>query len=270
MTTIRRGALASLVLLATTACLATSTPSPSPTPIATPEPTASPTPLPSPTAQPTAAGTPGLADVPRFAPGSPIAVNAPGLRLRSQPGSAQRVITTLAADTHLYAGVGPVFIEGNGWYLVHNADATDPTFGEGWVAAGFQPDPFLVPASFPNEGGAYANPYIAGFAHDASGEYGPVLLPDGDVSIRWIAAPLTANGCSFAVDLRPGSGEAVPAIRSTVGGYPAPGELYAQFFDQHPELDGDLFVVVTSDCSWALTFVLNPPPLPSPSATPAS
>jgi hypothetical protein len=70
-----------------------------------------------------------------------------------------------------------------------------------------------------------------------------------------VAAPQDADGCSFAVDLRPGSGTAVQTIRATIGGVPAPGDLYSEFFAAHPELIGDVFVVVTSDCSWAITFV---------------
>ena len=226
--------------------------SPSATAEATPPPTASP----APSTEPSAEATPGVEQVPQFAAGSQVATNAPGLRLRSQPGTDQRVITTLAVDTNLFVGLGPVFIDGAGWYLVRNGNPDDETFGQGWVAAGFQPDPFLIPTSFPQDS-PFANPYIVGFAHTASGEYGPVLLPDGDISVRWIAASLSPDGCSVAVDLRAGSGEPVPAIRTTVGGYPAPGELFSQFFASHPELRGDLFVEVTSQCSWALTFVRN-------------
>jgi hypothetical protein len=164
----------------------------------------------------------------------------------------QRVITTLGVDANVLIGLGPVWVDGLGWYLVRDADADDPAFGEGWVAAGFEPDPFLIPASFD----VRRNPYIAGFANDADGEYGPVLLPNPDVSVRWIAAPPTPDGCSFFVDLRVGSGRLVSAIRATVGGVPAPGELFRQFFSGHPELiDADVFVSVQSDCSWALTFV---------------
>ena len=98
-----------------------------------------------------------------------------------------------------------------------------------------------------------------GFASDGDGEFGPVFLPDTDVSIRWIAAPLTPDGCEFFVDLFTGRSDVVTAIRSTVGGVPAPGVLFSQFFAEHRELvDTDLFVSVRSDCSWALTFVRQP------------
>ncbi|HSM39010.1 MAG TPA: hypothetical protein VK838_06715 [Candidatus Limnocylindrales bacterium] len=264
MRPIRRAVTIPLVALLLTACGLTESASPTPGATATPQPTEAATATPSPTPEPTASPTPGPGDVPRFTAGSQVATNAPGLRVRSQPGTQQRVITSLGVDANLVIGLGPVFIEGIGWYLVRDADPAEPAFGEGWVAAGFEPDPFLIPASFPPTD----NPYLAGFAHDASGEYGPVLLTDADVSIRWIAASLRPDGCTFAVDLRAGSGDPVPAIRTTVGGYPAPGELFSQFFASHPELRGDIFVTVTSQCSWALTFVRSPAqPSPAPTAS---
>lgn len=262
----RRVAPITLVAFLAAACTVTQ-PSASSSPMATPLPEVTPTasPVPPVTPSPTVAPTPGPADVPRFVAGSTAITNAPGLRVRSRAGVDQRVITSLGVDARLLIGMGPVFIDGNGWYLVRDADPADPAFGEGWVAAGFEPDPFLVAASFT----VADNPYLAGYAHDGSGEYGPVLLSEGAaVNIRWIAAPLNPNGCSFAVDLRPGSGDSVPAIRTTVGSYPAPGDLYSQFFREHPELHGDIFVTVTTTCSWAVTFVrdagtLTPVPEPT-------
>jgi hypothetical protein len=238
------------------------------TPVATPTPTSSPSlSSASPTSIPTAnpSPTPGPNDVPQFNAGGEATTNAPGLRVRSRPGIEQRVITSLGIDADLLIGLGPVWVDGLGWYLVRDADADDPQFGEGWVAAGFEPDPFLIAASFD----VRRNPYIAGFAHDADGEFGPILLPNADVSIRWIAAPPTSGGCSFFVNLTPGSGEPVSAIRATVGGVPAPGELFSEFFAGHPRLIGrDVFVSVQSDCSWALTFVqARPEPTPAPPAS---
>jgi hypothetical protein len=222
--------------------------------------TASPTPAP--TAEPTAEPTPGPDDVPQFLTGGQVVTNAPGLRVRSRPGVDQRVITSLGVDANLLVGMGPVFVDGFGWYLVRDADDDEPAFSEGWVSAGFEPDPFLISASF--EVGL--NPYLGGFAGDGDGEHGPVLLTDEDLRMRWIAAPLDADGCSFAVDLRAGSGAPVPAVRSTLGAFPAPGELFQPFFAAHPELIGELFVAVTSDCSWTLSFVRElPEPTPSPS-----
>ncbi|HEX2141191.1 MAG TPA: SH3 domain-containing protein, partial [Candidatus Limnocylindria bacterium] len=210
--------------------------------------------------------TPGADAVPRLAVGSGATTNAPGLRVRSRPGTAQRVITTMGVDHDLLVGMGPVIVEGLGWYQVRDADADEPAFREGWVAAGFEPDPFLIGTAFAVE----FNPYLAGYAHDADGEFGPVLLPGADVTLRWIASPPTDLGCSFAVDLRPGGGQPVPAIRSTVGAFPAPGEVFSDYFAGHPELIGpEVFVIVTSDCSWALTFV-RPDPAASPTPSPAS
>jgi hypothetical protein len=226
-------------------------------PTATARPTATPSPIPpsltlSPVPTDSPSPTPGPADVLQLSAGGQATTDAPGLRVRSRPGMNQRVITSLGMDADLLIGLGPVWVDGLGWYLVRDADPDDPDFGEGWVAAGFEPDPFLVAASFD----VRRNPYIAGFAGNSDGEFGPVLLPNADVSIRWIAAPQTPSGCSFFVDLRASSRKPVTAIRATIGGVPAPGQLFRQFFAGHPRLsDADLFVSVDSDCSWALTFV---------------
>ena len=92
-----------------------------------------------------------------------------------------------------------MFVDGQGWYLVRDPDRTvPPRFNEGWAAAGFEPDPFLVPAGFEPR-----NPYLAGFAGDRSGEFGPFACPTTNVAIRWIAASLTPDGCNFSVDLAP-------------------------------------------------------------------
>lgn len=231
-----------------------------------PSPRLSPTPLP--TAQPsesrggslpatvtaTSEPTPGADRVPLLSAGQQVASNAPGLRVRSRPGTQQQVVAILPENADLLVALGPVLFDGYGWYLVQDADPADPEFDQGWVAAGFEPDPFLAPSSFD----VSFNPYIAGFAHDADGEFGPVRVVDAKHGIRWVAAALDGNGCAFSVDVRPGSGTPVPTIRATVGGLPAPGEVYAEFFSSHPELVGDLFVIATSDCSWALTFVRLP------------
>lgn len=251
----RRPAASLLVAVLAAGCALTQpmpTPS-SPSPVATLQPTPTPEPAaPSPTEAPTPAPTPGPDQVPRLSPGSQAVTNAPGLRVRSRPGTEQRVVTTLGVDAALLIGLGPVMVDGMGWYLVGDADEADPEFDEGWVAAGFEPDPFLIGSSFEVQ----ENPYLAGFGHDASGEFGPVRIPDdGDVSVRWVAAPVDANGCSFAIDLAPVSGEPVRAIRSTVGSFPAFGDLHSQYFASQPALRGDIFVEVTADCSWALTFV---------------
>jgi hypothetical protein len=226
------------------------TPRPVPTRSASPSPTAIP---PSPTPRPTPQPTPGLAEVPIFSAGDSAATAVGGLRLRTRPGLDHLVTAVLGPDVGVLIGLGPVFVDGQGWYLVRDPDrAVAPRFNEGWVAAGFQSDPFLVPAAFE----VPRNPFLAGFAGDRSGEFGPVRLTNDNVSIRWIAAALTPDGCSFWVDLTPSGGDPVPAIRAQVGGAPAPGDLFSSYFENHPELiDTDLLVNVDSACSWALSFV---------------
>ncbi len=244
-----------ILLAACSSSISSETPgTPTPTPVAsimsaaepTPEPTAPSTP------EPTATATPNPDDVPVYAAGAMLETHIGGLRVRARPGVDERVVTGLLPEgANLLAILGPVLVDGYGWYLVSDSDANDPEFTEGWVAAGFDPDPFLVPTVFDLPD----NPYVAGFAHDANGEYGPVRLTDANYSIRWIAAPPTRDGCAFAVDLRRGSDAPVTAIRATIGAAVAPGMLYSDFFIDHPELTGDIFVTVTSNCRWALTFV---------------
>ena len=78
--------------------------------------------------------------------------------------------------------------------------------------------------------------------------------------VRWVAAVLPGgSACSFSADLVPGSGKAVPAVRVTLGTTPVPGNLYGDFFTSHPELVGDLFLRVSSDCGWALTIIRTEP-----------
>lgn len=209
-----------------------------------------------PTAEPTAAPSPSPTSdanaVPVYVAGSMVETHIGGLRIRARPGTQERVVSGLLPEgANLLVALGPVFVDGYGWYLVQDSDTDDPEFTEGWVAAGFNPDPYLVPTVFE----LADNPFVAGFAHDANGEYGPVRLTDANYAIRWIAAPPTIDGCSFAVDLRRGTDPTVPAIRATIGAVVAPGVLSSDFFADHQELVGDLFVTVTSNCRWALTFV---------------
>lgn len=243
---------ASLATLLLSGCLFGS-PSPSPTPPASRS--AAPSVQPSgsrPPATATAAPTPGPDSVPTYTAGTRVATAAAGLRVRSGPGTSQGVLTQLPIGSKLVIELGPVRRDGHGWYLVRDSDTRPPTFTEGWVAAGFMPSPYLVPATF----NLPFNPIVAGFAHDGNGEFGPVTVSDANYAVRWVASPHTgASGCSFSVDFVPGSGTAVPAVRATVGTTPAPGSLYTDFFAAHATLTGDLLVRVTSDCSWALTFL---------------
>jgi len=203
----------------------------------------------------TAIPTPGPDDIPTFTAGTTVATNASGLRVRSGPGTSAGVITLLPTGSRLVVELGPVRASGHGWYLVRDADADDPTFDEGWVAAGFMPNPWLVPATFDLP----FNPIVAGFGLVGNGEFGPVNLQDANYAVRWVASPVAGEGCTFIVAFTPGAGTAVPAIHATIGSAPAPGNLYGGFFAEHPELVGDLFVSVTSECSWALTFIRTEP-----------
>jgi hypothetical protein len=238
------------------------TPSPSPSPSSDASVASLP---PSDDEDPSEAPTPDLDAVPRFAVGSEIITSVGGLRVRSRPGTEQRVITTLGTDARLLVGLGPILVDGLGWYLVRDADDAEPVFGEGWVAAGFEPDPFLVSAGFASDDG----PYLGGTADRAPSEFGPVTAPERGMTLRWIAAVHLRDVCSFALDLAGESGEPVRAVRTPVGGFPASGELPAEFFSANRQLRGPVFATVQSDCSWAISFVRVPRATPSPSPSPS-
>jgi hypothetical protein len=229
------------------------TPQPIPTPRPSPVATAAP---PSPTPSPTPAPTPGLADVPVLIVGDTAATTLGGLNLRTRPGLDHPVIAVLGPDVGVLVGLGPVLVDGQGWYLVRDPDrVVPPRFDEGWVAAGFEPDPFLVSAGFPPDEG----PYVGGFADAAPGEFGPVALPRGPVALRWIAATGPTDICNFALDLSAESGEPVRAVRTPVGAFPASGELPPEYFRAN-DLEGErVFVHVESNCSWAISFVRRVP-----------
>jgi hypothetical protein len=232
------------------------TPTPSSRPSASEPPTSVAPSVSAPPPTQTAVPTPGPDKIPTFTAGAKVATGASGLRVRSGPGTSQSVLALLPTGAKLVVELGPVRTDAYGWYLVRDADAGAPTFEEGWVAAGFMPKPYLVPANFELP----FNPIVAGFAHEGNAEYGPVPVTDANYAVRWVASVLPgAGGCSFSVDLVPDSGKAVHAIRATIGTAPAPGNLYGDFFASHPELTGDLLVRVTSDCSWALTFMRSTP-----------
>jgi hypothetical protein len=204
-------------------------------------------PLPTPIVAPT----PGTDQIPTYIAGTTVVTKASGLRVRSGPGLSHGVLALLPSGAKLVVELGPVRADAYGWYLVRDADAADPKFDEGWVAVGIMPEPYLAPATFDLP----FNPIVAGFSHDGDAQFGPVRVEDANYSVTWVAAAPTTAGCEFAVDLVPGGGTAVPAIRATIGATAAPGNLYGQFFAAHPELTGDLFVKVTGGCNWALTFV---------------
>jgi hypothetical protein len=245
----RAGALPAVAILLSACVMSFDVPSPTPRP--TPTPTAMPTPTPIPA--PSIAPTPGPDAIPRFEPGSLAVTNAPGLRIRSRPGTEQRVVTTLGVDADLLIGMGPIVIDDIGWYLVRDADNAEPDFDEGWVAAGFEPDPFLISGGpAPDD-----SPFLGGFADTVPGEFGPVSVPGRRVAFRWIAATAGSQVCNFAVDLSGETGEPIRAVRTPVGSFPASGELPPDYFDAN-RLSGNVFVRVDSTCAWAVAFVEVP------------
>ncbi len=255
--------LASFALLA--ACtlppLETATPSPSPSPTATPSPTASPT---EPPVTPSAEPTPDPAAIPDFAAGEIVASLIEGLRVRQRPGVDATIIPgLLPLNAELEVVMGPFPVDGFGWYLVRDADPAEPQFAEGWVAAGYDPDPFLRATGRAAE----AVPFIASLAATGDAEEGPIEIGDGDHAIRWIARDPEGVRCSFAVSLATPGGEPVQTIRATVGSGIDRGTLQPQTFAALG-VRGTAFVSVASDCTWALVMLRVPAPDPSPSASP--
>jgi hypothetical protein len=255
------GLLLSVILAACTIPpLLTPSPRPartaSPSPTASPEPTPSPTPSPSPTPEPLA---------PDFEAGDVAATTIDGLRVRSLPGTDRPIVTgLLPLAFELEVVMGPLPLDGLAWYLVADADPREPNFEEGWVAAGFEPDPLLAPTGrrVPEA------PYVASMSGTADAEQGPVEIGDGDHAIRWAALDEPERRrCSFAVSMIPAGGsQAIPAIRATIGTGIDRGTLQPQSFSAL-RVRGPTFVDVASDCAWALT-ILRIPPQPSPTPGP--
>jgi hypothetical protein len=251
--------LATLLVGCTLPPLSTPTPRPSPTP----SPTASPTPTPEPPT-PTPEPTPDRGAIPDFAAGEIVASRIDGLRVRPRPGLDAGISTgLLPLDAELQVVMGPFPLDDFGWYLVADADPAEPRFEEGWVAAGYEPDPFLRAIGRSPED----QPFVGSMAGTGNAEEGPMTIGDGDHAIRWIAADPERRGCAFAVSLTPAGGEPVAVIRATVGGGVDRGTLQPQTFDALG-VRGPVFAGVASDCDWALVIsrVPEPSPGPSPSA----
>lgn len=252
-----RASIALVALLVVTACtfppLETPTPRPSPSPVASPTPTA--TPHPSPTPSPTPAPL-----VPDYEAGEVVVTTIDGLRVRSQPGVDHPIVTgLLPLAFQLRVVMGPIPLDGLGWYLVADVDPRGPDFSEGWVAAGHEPEPLL------SSTGQFdpTAPYVASMAQGGDAEQGPIEIGEGDHAIRWVAVDPERRRCSFAVSMAAaGGGQPVPAIRATVGSGIDRGTLQPQSFAPLG-LRGPVFVTVESDCDWALT-ILRVPPTPSP------
>lgn len=242
--------------------LRTPTPRPSPTP----SPTASPTPMPSASATPTPEPTPDAGAIPDFAAGDIVASLIDGLRVRQRPG-IEALVTTglLPLGAELQVVMGPFPVDDFGWYLVTDADAAEPQFDEGWVAAGYEPDPFIRPAGRASEG----HPFVASLAGRGDAEEGPIEIGPDDHAIRWIAADPERRRCTFGVSLTPAGGQPVTVIRATVGSGIDRGTLQPQTFDAFG-VRGPAFASVASDCDWALVILRVPAPIPDPSASPSA
>jgi hypothetical protein len=256
--------LASFVLLA--ACtlppLETATPSPSPSPTTTPSPTASPT---EPPASPSAEPTPDPGAIPDFAAGEIVASLIDGLRVRQRPGvDATMIPGLLPLNAELEVVMGPFPVDDFGWYLVRDVDPGDPDFTEGWVAAGYEPDPFLRATGR----AATEIPYVVAMAASGDAEEGPIEIGEGDHAIRWIARDPEGVRCTFAVSLAPPGDDPVQTIRATVGSGIDRGTLQPQTFDSLG-VRGTAFVSVVSDCAWALVMLRVPQAGPDASSSPA-
>lgn len=238
------------------------TPTPRPTPTASPTPTPTPTPEPpTPTPEPT----PDLGAIPDFAAGEIVSSLIDGLRVRQRPDTGAPISTgLLPLGAEMEVIMGPFPNDAFGWYLVADADSGEPEFDEGWVAAGYEPDPFLRAAGAPAE----ASPYVTSMAGRGNVEEGPIEIGPEDHAIRWIAADPERSGCTFAVSLAPPSQDPVPVIRATVGGGVDRGTLQPHTFASL-EVRGTVFVTVASECDWALVIVRVPDSEPSPSASDA-
>lgn len=208
--------------------------------------------------------TPDAGAIPAFTAGDVITTRISGLRVRRLPGTEGQVVAgLLPLDAELVVVMGPVMVDGFGWYLVADADDGDPAFDEGWLAAGYEPDAFLASAGRRAEGSSL----IASFAGTADAEHGPVAIADEHTRIRWLARDPESVGCRFAVSLAVGSAEPTPAIRATLGATTIPGTLQPAYFADQTTLRGQVFVTVDSDCAWTLVFERIPPE-PEATATP--
>lgn len=240
--------------------LRTPAPSPSPSPAAaTPTPTPVPaTPVPTPTP---------VGAIPTFTAAELVATALDGLRVRQRPGTGSVVVSgLLPLAATLEVVMGPIVTEAMSWYLVRDADSREPQFDEGWVASGFEPEPFLRSTGATRPGSLS----VASFAQTGNAEYGPITIEERQAyDIRWVAVDPEAVRCQFAVLLAVGAAAPVPAIRATIGNGLVPGTLQPASF-AGLAVNGEVFVTVTSDCAWALVVERVPAatPEPSPSGAP--
>lgn len=241
------------------------TPTPRPSPAAAPTAIASLTiPVtPTTTARPTA----NVAALPSFGAGELVFAAAGALRVRQLPGLSSPIVSgLLPAGAELHVVMGPIVVQEMGWYLVVDADAADPEFEEGWIAGGFEPEPYLRSSGAPPPD---ASPFVASFAQTGAAEHGPIEIGDGDYLIRWVALDPERVRCQFSVALAAGSAQPVPAIRATVGNAVDVGTLQPGSFSALG-VRGQVFLSVESDCAWSLAIVRAPTPGddPAPSSPP--
>jgi hypothetical protein len=184
--------------------------------------------------------------------------------VRGLPGLERRVVTGLLPNAFaLRVVMGPIPVDDLGWYLVADADPREPDFDEGWVAAGFEPEPLLASTGESADGSLA----IASMDQVGDAEQGPIEIGPGDHAIRWIALDPEHLRCSFGVSFTQAGGEdPIPAIRATIGTGVDRGTLQPQSFAAL-NLSGPVFVTVSSDCAWALVIVRILPEA-SPSPTP--
>lgn len=252
-----------MLLAAVTACtmlpLATPTPTPSPTPSPSPSPTPAPTATPSATPSPT----PDAAAIPRFTAAELVDTTIDGMRVRQHPSTDGRVVAgLLPLAATLQVVMGPVVADGFGWYLVADADERDLGFAEAWIAAGYEPEPFLVSTG----GHVERSPFVASFADTGDAEYGPIsIAAEGDYAIRWVASDPEGTRCTFSLAIAVGSAEPVRAISATIGSDLVPGTLQPHSFDALG-VRGEAFATVSSDCAWAFTVVRVPAASPEPTS----
>jgi hypothetical protein len=263
----RRRALAVLLAASSLAAACTSAPSEpaaTPTIIASAPPSVAPTPTNQPTPSPTEtpSPTPNQADVPIFVAGAQLKTRTT-VRLRDLPGTGWGVHANLPTGALVQVVAGPIRTDGYGWYLVRDVDPAEPTFIDGWIAAGFAPDAFLAASGADPSPGPADPTFVAGYAGTASADFGPFRV-EGSTALRWAAAVPSGAApnasCTFTGSLKPARGDTTPVVflTTTVSEAPAPGTTQPSFLAAHPTLTGDVFLHVDSDCSWAVTVVRLP------------
>jgi len=201
--------------------------------------------------------------MPDFGAGQIVATSIDGLRLRQRPGLASNVVAgLLPLGARLATVIGPILVEGQGWYQVIDADPAEPAFEQGWIASGFEPSAFLAATGDTLD----PNPYVAGFAQTGDAQFGPIEIADEQHAIRWVAIDPERTRCQFEVQLEPPTGDPVRVIRATIGADFVPGVLLPNFLASQPTLRGQLFLNVVTDCAWALVVERLPEATPEPSA----